>query len=270
MHESELTIAQINTLFDGVNGRSIVPWLLSHLVVLLLNSESMIVSMQERVADLHPIEAVIQESHTLPQIIIAHEVQPNITRHSTKSRGMAILESHGYTTHIGYRHGKELDRLARATVIATQLDGENIPISITGSGGGFVGLFIAELNTSVIAVHPAAFDVRTRERQIATIFMIAQEQQSLGRKVVIAGDFNTAFDSDNYQGFERRSVDSFPHPNMVELGKKVPYSVISYFADIFKPKEFDHIFVSDGIEIVNTTGVVTTSDHLGLVSDLRI
>lgn len=119
--------------------------------------------------------------------------------------------------------------------------------SVYGGGGGSLAVYLPERELTVVTVH-FGLTKEMRTEQFRQLTEFGEEQRELGRKLLIAGDFNSGIDSKN--------------PLVAQLGLRF-YSPRTWPAWLpFARRKYDSIGVSSEFSFTKKETQRTSSDHL--------
>ena len=119
--------------------------------------------------------------------------------------------------------------------------------SVYGGGGGSLAVYLPERELTVVTVH-FGLTKEMRTEQFRQLTEFGEEQRELGRKLLIAGDFNSGIDSQN--------------PLVAQLGLRF-YSPRTWPAWCPVKLRYDGICISSDCGVFLETGTQrTSSDHL--------
>lgn len=144
------------------------------------------------------------------------------------------------------------------TIVASKDQAQALPIHLPREntlqgGGGSTALYVPHINTSFIGTH-LGWEVRglsrVISRQIESLTDYCLEQKNLGRKVVVAGDFNT-------NDLSRTLLATLDLRECVR----------PTFPSWAPKKSLDHILCDPSLQITNCNTFRGSSDHLGLYAD---
>ena len=269
-NQGELTVATINTLFDGVSveQRSIQSWVLLH--ALTFAGRKGCVQKEQRLREgEHPVEQIIRKYQ--PKILVANEV----IQAPWGSETMSLLDNNGYHHRaIGYPPSQK-SSLARITVLASRLPGKSVEVPVSNhTGGRFCALQVEESDLLIVGVQASAFYPKIRTQQIREVFAFCRQKIQEGMHVVVAGDFNSELTDDNGiqipQELLHFTEPSFPHPNLLQKLEESPKVLRKAFQSLLSlsggQRSLDHILIPSDWTVLSFDREITSSDHLGLVA----
>lgn len=189
-------------------------------------------------------------------VVVLNEVLPQL--HGTGlgvalRAGGYLTTARGLTTHY--------PDATISTVVASRLAGEAVVIDFpgghhAGAGGGAAAIRFSEFDITVVGLHmcqpqfPELFAA-----QIAAIASFSGHEESMGRQVVLAGDWNCSA-----AALTRRS--SFSALHLTSAERDLP-TCPTYLPRL---KPLDHVFVPAAWERLEARTISFGSDHMAIVA----
>lgn len=163
-----------------------------------------------------------------------------------------VFFGQGHRTKLGKKHVK----IAIASRIKCQkIEINGFPLKNKfGGGGGIVGCYLPDLDTTLVNVHLAAFREQVHSQQIK---FLVDYLKNLKGKIVLMGDFNQ-----NY-----KSLKSFFPDLELASGEIISFSLTPVLRK-FKNEDIDHIFVK-GLRPFCSGSLEGFSDHRLIYADLK-
>lgn len=247
------------------NPLALFDWLIVHGITVRFSSEHLLRIWHAR-NPTNPVKQLI-DSHD-PDILIVNEFLPDMNTRVSDS-----LIKH-YKTVIIDRKQKRSRKTSTTALIATKYDAVELDIEMPRQqGGGACGLYIPELNTSIVAFHPAALHWNLRRRQIRHIADALEEEHEKGRNIVAGGDCNAELSE--IERSDRRfetlpiqncSSPSFPNRHiMARLNRPWWWPLKMYVGAVHGMLSIDNIFVPESWKVEHIESVETGSDHEAVV-----
>jgi hypothetical protein len=265
-----MTVASINTFFDGVDVCDLSVWGWTNLHLHLFLGNPSVLKKYHLMRDkYHPLAQIIDEFS--PDVIVANEV----TRSPWGSRSFNILKDHS-----GYHVTKAKDptnpsKFHRMTILATKFPTKDLELDVTRFPGGRFCAAEDEKGRIFIGVQGSPFLHASRMTQIKSVFEKCEEYLRNDCEIVVAGDFNTNLEGEKVQLPDRTvhvTHPSFPHPDFYRLLEETKNPLVSQLKRFLKlnrgPRPLDHIIASDKYKLERSQSVKTGSDHLALVAEL--
>ncbi len=263
---SPITIVVQNTFGEGWGVDGVFNWLLAHYYVLVAKSPEKI---EERWREnpSKPAQDLLDKYD--PSIIVLQEVMPYMEGSTT----IRTLEDYDYVTCVSQGSGKK-DILERATVIGSKFQGEMISeFKMPGSGdrGGECGFYIPELDLTIFAIHPSAFDkkVRTEQLEYTSQFIKKYHEEYPEHNLVLAGDFNESYEKFSYL-FESLPIvhygaPTFPRQSLLDELQHPQWFPVKQLVAPNGMRDLDHIYLPKRWNVLEFETFETSSDHLGLM-----
>lgn len=220
-------------------------------------------------SDLSAIVAVIEEEK--PDIVVLNELLYRIHKHELET----WLREDGFThfawgrsAHHKSYYGKR--DMTMATVVASKLpiDRTFIPDipqkAQPGGGGGISGIRLADEPVTIIGLHLSIYDKGLWKKQIKKLSRIVQEEKALGRKVILAGDWNATsqqiFSYPEFKGLKMRTLDAAKRPTCPTFSR----------ANFPAVKQIDHIIAAEETYVKDFSLGDFGSDHRWISATMKI
>ena len=196
-------------------------------------------------------------SETNPDILVLNEVVPEIHR----SQLDFALKEMGFAT-MAYGLGGKYPDAHVSTLVATKEEASVIPATMPqppypGCGGGIAGLRLKN-GISIIGAHMALGGTDLWRKQLADIVTLIENEETLGNKVVFAGDCNET---------EKFINPSFLKAELTSVDKHETSTCPTSLPGIFQ-KSLDHIYIPNIWTLEDFRTIQFGSDHLALFAQI--
>lgn len=199
-------------------------------------------------------------ANTNPDILILNEIILEIhadTLEKTLREFGYVVITHGGSEKYPDRH--------ISTWVASKIPGEALLLTmpqlvVPGGGGGTAGLRLTN-GISVIGLHAAYGNPSLWREQVDAVAETAANEQMLGQRVILAGDWNEPEEPIiERESFKRLSLQSVDRAKTRTCPTSLPR---------FLQSSLDHIFVPNDFEINDFKAVSFSSDHLALFAEVE-
>lgn len=154
-----------------------------------------------------------------------------------------------------------------STLVATKESGDIIPCEMPqrpsmGGGAGMAGIRLRGKPLSVFGMHLTYRNPPMFAKQLAYIGSLAKKEQTQGREILLAGDFNES------ESAVRANPD-FQTLGLVSADSREKLTCPTFLPP-FARKPLDHVFMPSSWKTKHAEAIAFGSDHLALVADVLI